>query len=97
MPSSYTATAADDTNRNKKYAIGHKVGPGVHHDKFLDFFHKSENGHKGKRHQQLSGQHQEYLKKWIILVFINIHDQIVQENPKKYNCASLNFPPFKTT
>lgn len=51
MPSAHTATAADGTNGHKKYGVGHKVGPGVHYDKLLDFFHKGENGHKGKCHQ----------------------------------------------
>lgn len=77
MPSPQTATAADGANGHKEYGVGHKVGPGVHHDKYLHFFHKGENGHKGKCHQQLSSQHQEHLKKWIILICINtMHDQI---------------------
>lgn len=71
MPSSETSTATDDANGHKEYAIGHKVGPNVHHDKFLHFFHKGENGYKGKCHQQLSSQHQEDLKKMEYLCNIN--------------------------
>lgn len=63
MPSSETAAAADDTDGHEKYGVGHKVGPGVHHDKLLDFVHESEDGHEGKGHQQLNGQHQEHLEK----------------------------------
>lgn len=62
MSSANASAAADHANWHKEDRIGHKVGPGVRHDKYLDFMHKGENGHKGECHQQLSSQHQEYLE-----------------------------------
>lgn len=62
MSSANASTAADHTNRHEEYGVGHQVGPGVHHDKHLDFFHKGENSHKGECHHQLSSQHQEHLE-----------------------------------
>lgn len=62
MSSANASTAADHTNGHNEDGIGHKVGPGVHSDKCLDFFHKGENSHKGECHHQLSSQHQEYLQ-----------------------------------